>query len=111
MQKYYKLKDRYDVLSEQLGYAPDMKEFSQHLGTDRLEVVSGIMTNGPKQKAAMIRHNMGLVFNMCKKYDNPDVPKEVRAQLLLQALRLPLIAMDNYHAMIMICDCTNGSGS
>jgi hypothetical protein len=103
LQKYYKLKDRYDALCESLEYAPSMNEFAEHLGTDRVDIITSIMTNGPKQKAAMIRHNMGLVFNMCKKYDNPDVPKDARSS------PLPVIATPSW-SPVRMCSAHRRAG-
>lgn len=95
LKKYFKLKDRYDALSEELGYTPGMDEFARRLGTDKVSAISTIMTDGPKQKAAMVRHNMGLVVNIISKYDHPDVTREVRDILtdLLQKMQFQRIAV------------------
>jgi hypothetical protein len=77
LKKYFKLKERYDALTKTLGYSPGMEEFARRLGTDKVSAISAIMSDGPKQKAAMVRHNMGLVVNIVSKYEHPDITKEV----------------------------------
>lgn len=77
LKKYFKLKERYDSLASSLGSAPSIEDFARRLGTDKVSTIAAIMRDGPKQKAAMVRHNMGLVVNIVNKYEHPDVTKEV----------------------------------
>jgi hypothetical protein len=100
LKKYFKLKDKYDALAKTLGYLPTMEEFSRRLGTDKVSTVSTIMSDGPKQKAAMVRHNMGLVVNIVNKYEHPDVTKEVR---LMQHLRQ--ITSRSLDRIQILCSC------
>ena len=79
LKKYFKLQDRYDSLTDSLGYSPTMEEFARRLGTKNVSKISAIMSDGPRQKAAMVRHNMGLVVNIINKYDHRHVTKEVRS--------------------------------
>jgi DNA-directed RNA polymerase sigma subunit (sigma70/sigma32) len=81
LQRYFKLKDRHDKLQDHLERDVSMEEFAQHLGTSNVDRVSSIMTSGPDAKAAFVKHNMGLVVSVCRKYANAEVSGQVCSQL------------------------------
>lgn len=81
LQRYYKLKDRFDIMEEHLGRAPTMEEFAEQLGTADVDRISALMVSGPDVKAAFVKHNMGLVVSVCQKYHTEDVAMSV-CQLL-----------------------------
>lgn len=77
LQRYYKLKDRYDIMEERLGREPTMEEFAEQLGTADVDRISALMVSGPDVKAAFVKHNMGLVVSICQKYHTEDVAMSV----------------------------------
>lgn len=79
LKRYYKLKDRFDSLTEHLGREPTMEEFAEQLGTSEVDRISALMVSGPDVKAAFVKHNMGLVVSICQKYSSEEVPIQVRA--------------------------------
>lgn len=77
LQRYYKLKDRFDIMKEHIGREPTMDEFAEQLGTTDVDRISALMVSGPDVKAAFVKHNMGLVVSICQKYHTEDVSMSV----------------------------------
>lgn len=107
LKKYLKLQERYDTLSATLGYSPTMNEFATHLGTNQIGKVEAIMSAGPKQKAAMVRHNMGLVINIINKYEHEEVTREVRNtsqsdEHLVHSPALPLLSCNILQSHLLL---------
>lgn len=77
LQRYYKLKDRFDIMKEHMGREPTMDEFAEQLGTTDVDRIAALMVSGPDVKAAFVKHNMGLVVSICQKYHTEDVSMSV----------------------------------
>lgn len=82
LKRYYKLKDRFDILKEHLGCEPTMEQFAEQLGTADVGRISELMISGPDVKAAFVKHNMGLVVSICQKYSSDEVPMQVSHSVL-----------------------------